>query len=133
MLSGYLITFVVEDAFSTTTTTTTTQKRRLPPCVEGLSLSFTLALSSIMTAMETFSSFSSRNVRDTFPERRHRTTRMKISPFSPFCRPRSTRRGKRDKTQSSSFFFFFTRNDTARDAIDERTHPRKKTRLYFPR
>ena len=74
------------------------------PCVEGLSL-FTLALSSIMTAMETFSLFSSRNVRDTFPERRrrrHRTTRMKISPFSPFCRPRSTRRGKRDKTQSSS-------------------------------
>ena len=92
------IYFHVEDAFSTTTTT---QKRRLPPCVEGLSLSFTLALSSIMTAMET-SSFSSRNVHDTFPERRHRTTRMKISPFSPFCRPRSTRRGKRDKTQSSS-------------------------------
>lgn len=92
------IYFHVEDAFSTTTTT---QKRRLPPCVEGLSLSFTLALSSIMTAMET-SSFSSRNVHDTFPERRHRTTRMKISPFSPFCPPRSTRRGKRDKTHSSS-------------------------------
>ena len=72
------------------------------PPASKVSLSFTLALSSIMTAMETFSSFSSRNVRDTFPERRHRTTRMKISPFSPFCRPRSTRRGKRDKTQSSS-------------------------------
>jgi len=92
------IYFHVEDAFSTTTTT---QKRRLPPCVEGFSLSFTLALSSIMTAMET-SSFSSRNVHGTFPERRHRTTRMKISPFSPFCPPRSTRRGKRDKTHSSS-------------------------------
>ena len=77
-------------------------KETASPLRESLSLSFTLALSSIMTAMETFSSFSSRNVRDTFPERRHRTTRMKISPFSPFCRPRSTRRGKRDKTQSSS-------------------------------
>ena len=37
------------------------------------------------------------------------------------------------KTRQNAFFFFFTRNDTARDAIDERTHQRKKTRRYFPR
>jgi hypothetical protein len=123
---------VVEDAFSTTTTTTT-QKRRLPPCVEGSTLSFTLALSSIMTAMETFSSFSSRNVRDTFPERRPNDEDENISFLSFLSSSFDASRETRQNAIFFFFFFFFTRNDTARDAIDERTHQRKKTRLYFPR
>ena len=109
-------------------TTTTTQKRRLPPCVEGLSLFYSCSF---------IDNDGDGNVFFVLHEKRSRyfpgTTTNDEDENISFLSFLSSSFDESRETRQNAIFFFFTRNDTARDAIDERTHQRKKTRRYFPR